>query len=160
MSKTVGKARLLVITLTMKFHGSRVGKSKRVKDVLSRVEDWYEVKFTQLAPGVYVTEKRHSVNKLRAIAQVIEEELPGATVFLVKKPAPRAKEVTELPYLPTDEVIERKKEEMVIEWEGRIREDHGVWYISVPKEVKQVLQTQYGVQKGSRVRVRFVSKVM
>jgi len=160
MSKAVGKARLLVITLTMKFPGSRVGKSKRIKDVLRRVEEWYEIAFAQLAPGVYITEKRHSVNKLRTVAQVLEEELPGVQVFLVKKPAPRAKEVTELPYLPTEETIETRKQETVIEWEGRIREDHGTWYISVPKEVKEVLQKQYNVNKGSRVRVRFIEKVM
>jgi len=160
MSKTVGKARLLIITHTFKYQGTRVGKCKRIKDVLARVEDWYEVHFEQVCPGVYITSKRHSVNKLRAVAQVIEEELPGALVFLVKKPAPRTKEITELGYLPTEETIEKKKEEITITWEGRIREDHGTWYVSVPKEVKEALQTRYGVSKGSRIRVMFLEKVM
>jgi len=159
MGKAVGKARLLVITLTVNVPGTRTAKWKRVQAVLKRIEEWHEVKFQQLAPGIYITEKRHSIQKLRTVAQILEEELPGVTVFLCKKPAPRTKDISELPYLPTEETVQRKKTEEVVEWVGRVREEHGVWYISVPKETREQLTKLYGVNKGSLVRVRFIARV-
>ena len=158
--KIEAKARLLIITATFKYHGTRSGKFKYVQSVLNRIQDWFEVEFEQIAPSVYVTKRRHRIKKLLTIARVIEEELPGATVFLCKKPSARVLDIEDIPYLPARTEKVREPEEITITWEGRIREEHGSWYLSIPKEVKETLKQKFGVDKGSRIRVQFLGKVL
>jgi len=152
----------LIITTTFQYSGTKVGKHKLVESKLRQVEEWFEVKFVRIAPGVYITDRKYAVTKVKRALQWLEEELPGITVLLCKKPAIRTKDVEEEEVLPLESAPKRTEESKVkrieLEWEAKITAQHNTWYLTIPKDVKERL-LQLGVQKGSTIRVRFIAKV-
>ena len=160
--KYIPKVYGIIITYNVQHAGSKVAKHKYIESVLKRVEDFMEVKFQRIAPGIYVTDRKYGVTKLKRALEYIEEELPGVICFLAKKPSVRVKDVEEEEVIPAElapkheEKLREKRVE--IEWEGKVTAQHNTWYISVPKDVKEQL-LRLGVQRGSVVRVRFIAKV-
>ena len=160
--KYVPKVYGLVITHGVSYSGTKVGKHKLIESKLRQCEEWFEVSFERIAPGVYMTTKKYAVTKVKRALQWLEEELPGVIVLLCKKPAIRTKDVEEEEVLPLESapktIPESKVKRIELEWEGKVTAQHGTWYLSIPKDVREKL-TELGVKKGDVVRVRFIQKV-
>ncbi|RLE54359.1 MAG: hypothetical protein DRJ40_10990 [Thermoprotei archaeon] len=160
--KYVPKVYGLVITHGVSYSGTKVGKHKLIESKLRQCEEWFEVKFVRIAPGVFVTDRKYSVNKLKRCLQWLQDELPGITVFLAKKPSIRVKDVEEEEVIPVEQAPkttpESKVKRIELEWEAKITAQHSTWYLTIPKDVKERL-LQLGIQKGSTIRVRFIAKV-
>ena len=145
----------LIVTHNVEIPGCKSKQAKYIKisRLLDKIIDEFPglKSWIVLAPGVFMSEGRTTINAIRKIKSLIKEKLGvELEVYAIKAITDLAKE------LEVEEKMRKSEfEELQATWyETEVREFGGAFYIPLPKQIARSL----GVGKGSKIIVHVARK--
>ena len=88
--KRMVRAMIITTNLIINHEGKsesykRTVKTRMIQKMIREVEDEFNIQLIKLTDNVYITSKRHNINKIRRLAAYLRENYEGIEIYIVRK---------------------------------------------------------------------------